>query len=187
MESLIGLLLALATGGLATATGLGRGRSFYPVVLIVVATYYCLFAVMGGSIGALWIETVIALLFAAAAIIGFRTNMWLVVAALAGHGAMDLVHRHIVANPGVPAWWPGFCASYDITAAAWLAACILLAGRAGAPATWESSGGQRAFGELPDDRRRPCSGDSLKHGATGCRISSCRSLPTDLFTRPESP
>lgn len=130
MEYLIGIMLALAVGGLATIIGFDRSRSFYPVVMIVIATYYCLFAVMGGSSGALSIETVIALLFAAAAIIGFRTNLWLVVAALAGHGAMDLVHRHIVANPGVPAWWPGFCAGYDITAAACLAACILLAGNA---------------------------------------------------------
>lgn len=130
MEYLIGVMLALAVGGLATAAGIDCSRAFYPVVLIVVATYYCLFAVIGGSTDALWIEMVVAILFAATAIIGFRTNLWLVAAALAGHAAMDLVHRHIVANPGVPAWWPGFCASFDITAAAYLAACILLAGHA---------------------------------------------------------
>ena len=148
MEYLIGILLALAASSLATAAGFDRSRAFYPVVLIVVATYYCLFAVMGGSSSALWIETAIALLFTAGAVIGFRTNIWLVVAALAGHGAMDLVHRHIVANPGVPAWWPGFCASFDIAAAAYLAARMLL----GDPAR-EASAQPREPGERRTRRR----------------------------------
>ena len=45
MEYLIGVLLALAVAGLATVVGLDRGRAFYPTVLIVIATYYVLFAV----------------------------------------------------------------------------------------------------------------------------------------------
>lgn len=126
MEYLIGASLALATGGLATAVGFDRSRSFYPVVLIVIATYYCLFATMGGSSEALRFEAGVAMLFAAAAIIGFRTSLWLVVGALAGHGAMDLVHHHVIANAGVPGWWPGFCSTFDITAAMYLATNIIL-------------------------------------------------------------
>jgi hypothetical protein len=30
-------------------------------------------------------------------------------------------HGHLVNNPGVPTWWPAFCLTYDITAAAFLA------------------------------------------------------------------
>jgi len=33
----------------------------------------------------------------------------------------DLVHGRVISNPGVPAWWPAFCLTYDITAAAYLA------------------------------------------------------------------
>ena len=47
MEYLIGVALALALTGVFAAMGFDRDRSFYPVVLIVVATYYVLFAVMG--------------------------------------------------------------------------------------------------------------------------------------------
>ena len=125
MNYIVGLLLALATGGLATVVGFDRSRSFYPVVLIVIASYYCLFAVMGGSTAALWLDTAIAAVFAVAAIIGFRTSLWLVAAALAAHGAMDVVHHHMIVNAGVPMWWPGFCSAFDITAAAYLAVCIV--------------------------------------------------------------
>ena len=47
MEYLIGLMLAVAVAGFATAIGLDRERGFYPPVLIVIASYYVLFAVMG--------------------------------------------------------------------------------------------------------------------------------------------
>jgi hypothetical protein len=130
MEYLIGVLLALATGGFATAVGFDRSRAFYPVILIVIASYYCLFAVMGGSNTALWQDTAVAALFAGTAIVGFRTSLWLIVAALAAHGAMDLAHHHFVSNTGVPTWWPGFCLAFDIAAAAYLALCIVVRGEA---------------------------------------------------------
>ena len=62
MEYLIGLILALAVAGSATAIGLDRERAFYPTVLMVIASYYVLFAVMGASPQ--------TLCFAVAAIVG---------------------------------------------------------------------------------------------------------------------
>jgi hypothetical protein len=44
-----------------------------------------------------------------------------VVAALAAHGIFDFFHPHLLINPGVPVWWPGFCLTYDVTAAGYLA------------------------------------------------------------------
>jgi hypothetical protein len=49
MAYLVGGLLALTVGALATLVHLDRDRAFYPTVLIVVASYYALFAVMTGS------------------------------------------------------------------------------------------------------------------------------------------
>jgi len=46
---LIGAVLALLVGLSATFIGLDRDRAFYPTVMAVIATYYGLFAVMGGS------------------------------------------------------------------------------------------------------------------------------------------
>jgi hypothetical protein len=89
--------------------------------MIFIASYYALFAVMGGSAHALAVECIVIVAFLGASIAGFRTSLWLVVAALAAHGVFDLIHGQMIANPGVPAWWPSFCLSYDVVAAAYLA------------------------------------------------------------------
>ncbi len=121
MDILIGIGLALAISLLARAVGFDRERAFYPLVMIVIASYYVLFAVMDGSMQALIPETLAMTAFVLAAIFGFRRNLWLVVAALAAHGLFDLVHPHIISNHGVPVWWPTFCGAYDIVAALFLA------------------------------------------------------------------
>lgn len=117
---LVGALLALAVGLLATVVRLDRDRAFYPTVLMVVAAYYPLFAAMAASSRALVIESLVASTFLAAAVIGFRSSLWIVVAALAAHGIFDLAHGEFVANPGVPAWWRDFCLAYDVAAAGYL-------------------------------------------------------------------
>src|SRR3546814_14546835 len=88
--------------------------------MIVIASYYLLFAVMGASASTLRSEVVVGGIFVAMAVAGFRGSLWLVVVALAAHGAMDLVHHRFIDNPGVPSWWPGWCAGYaEIGRAAW--------------------------------------------------------------------
>ena len=118
---LTGLVLAPAVALLASLSGFDRERGFYPLQLIVFALLYILFAAIAGGGTLLLAETPGLLLFGAAAVIGFRTSLWLVAAGLFGHGLFDAVHGQLIANPGVPAWWPAFCAGYDITAAACLA------------------------------------------------------------------
>lgn len=123
MSYLIGAALALAVCLFALLIGFSKDGAFYPTVLIVVASYYVLFAVMGGSTHALLVEILIMCGFVSVAAMGFRTTPWLVVTALAAHGVLDLFHGHIVTNVGVPAWWPSFCSTFDVTAAfllAWL-------------------------------------------------------------------
>lgn len=121
MEYLIGFVLAVAVSLFATWVGLDRDRAFYPTVTIVVASYYALFAAMGGTGEVLVAEIGVIAGFVLVAALGYRFNLWLLVAALAGHGIFDLLHGHVIANPGVPAWWPMFCMTYDITAAGYLA------------------------------------------------------------------
>ena len=121
MEYLIGVILALAISIFATAVGFDRSRAFYPVVMIVIATYYALFALMGGSQRALALECVVIAGFVTASVLGFKLNLWWVVAALFAHGVFDFIHGHLISNPGVPVWWPGWCLSYDVTAAGYLA------------------------------------------------------------------
>lgn len=120
MEYLIGGALAVATVVFATVVGFDRSRGFYPVVLIIIASYYALFAVMGGSLSALWPELLVVGSFVAVSVLGFKTSLWLVVAGLLGHGALNAVHSVLIDNPGVPEWWPPFCAAFDIVAAGYL-------------------------------------------------------------------
>jgi hypothetical protein len=121
MEYIVGVLLASGTLVFARAVGFDRDRSFYVVVLVVVASYYDLFAVMGGSTQALISELVGTAAFVALAAVGFKVNLWLVVAGLVGHGIFDFIHAGLIQDPGVPHWWPGFCLSYDVIAGAYLA------------------------------------------------------------------
>lgn len=123
---LTGLSLAPAVAAFALLAGFDRDRSFYPTVLIVIASYYALFAVMGGDGTVLAREAPGFLLFCAAAAIGFRTSLWIVVGALAGHGLFDAFHGQLISNPGTPHWWPAFCLSYDLAAAACLALRIVV-------------------------------------------------------------
>jgi len=118
---LSGIILALAVSSYAMLIGLDRDRAFYPTVLIVVASYYVLFAVVGGSARALIDEVLIATIFLTVSAFGFKRNSWMIVGALAGHGVLDSFHGAVVSNDGVPRWWPAFCMTYDLTAAAFLA------------------------------------------------------------------
>ena len=121
VPALVGVGLALAVCGIiGTVIGFDRDRAFYPTVTIVVALLYALFAVMAGSPAVLAAESVAIAAFVAVAIIGFKTNPWLLVAALIAHGMYDAVHGRIIANPGVPAWWPAFCAGFDVMAGVYL-------------------------------------------------------------------
>jgi hypothetical protein len=124
-SAVVGACLAFAVGVFATVVRLDRDRAFYPTVAIVIAVLYSLFAVMGGSTRALVLESTVGVGFIALAVLGFRSSLWLVVAALAMHGVFDLVHPALISNPGVPHWWPAFCLAYDVAAAGYLAWLIM--------------------------------------------------------------
>jgi hypothetical protein len=129
MPYLIGVVLAAAVCAFALLAGFDRDRVFYPTMLIVVAAFYVLFAVLGSSAPALAIESLVAGAFLMLAVAGFKKNLWLVAAGLVGHGVFDVFHQILVQNPGVPVWWPAFCMSFDVLAGLFLA--VLLVRRSG--------------------------------------------------------
>lgn len=121
MAYAVGIVLALLIAVFATLTRFDRDRAFYPTLLIVFALYYILFAIMGGSVHALLLESIQLTVFATIAVVGFKSNLWWVVGGLGGHAAFDAVHGYLVSNPGVPSWWPAFCLAIDAFLAAILA------------------------------------------------------------------
>jgi hypothetical protein len=121
MPFAIGLVLSAGVALFARYVGLDRDRAFYPTVVLVIASYYVLFAAMSGSTQAVLVESVVMSMFAIAAVVGFRSSPWIIVAALAGHGVFDALRGHILESSGVPLWWPAWCAAYDVGAAACLA------------------------------------------------------------------
>ncbi len=126
MEYLIGAVLATAACAIfGMLAGFDRERVFYPTMLVVVGTYYILFAAMAGSTPALIAESLAACVFLLSAVVGFRKNLWLAAAALAGHGVFDFFHHLMIQNPGVPLWWPGFCGSFDVFAGGFLAVLLM--------------------------------------------------------------
>jgi hypothetical protein len=123
---LIGLGLALVVGAFARLVGFDRDRAFYPTVLIVVGSYYILFAAMAGS--GIPGEIAFFLLFAVTAVAAFRITPWFAAAGLAAHGIFDFVRHEQLPAPGAPLWWPAFCGGFDVAAAVVLAA-VLIGGR----------------------------------------------------------
>lgn len=123
----VGIALSIGVAGFARRVGFDRDRAFYPTVLIVIASYYVLFAAMIGSVETALLESIVMTLFVIAAVVGFKGSAWIIVGALAAHGVQDAGHAYIVANAGVPAWWPAWCLAYDVGAAGALA-CFLIRG-----------------------------------------------------------
>ena len=144
MEYLIGVGLAMMVCVFALLAGFDRDRVFYPTLVIVVATYYILFAVMGNSTPALTIESLVACTFLMVAVAGFKKNLWLAAAGLAGHGVFDFFHHLFIQNPGVPVWWPGFCGSIDVFFGAFLALLLMKRAISANPAAAAPSSPARA-------------------------------------------
>jgi len=117
----VGIVLSLVVVMFGRGAGFDRERSFYPTVLVVTASYYVLFAVMGGSTQALVAESIVMTVFVATAVTGFKSSRWIAVAGLVAHAVLDSFHGRVIDNDGVPAYWPAFCLAFDIGAAACLA------------------------------------------------------------------
>jgi pimeloyl-ACP methyl ester carboxylesterase len=124
VEYFVGAGLAVGVAAFARLSGFDRDRAFYPTTLVVIASYYDLFAIMGGEPASLAIETIVLAGFICISVIGFKTNLWIVAGALAAHGIFDLMHGQLIENVGVPAWWPMFCVGYDVVAGGLLARLI---------------------------------------------------------------
>ena len=118
----------LVWGGLQAASPLAfpwlDAATVYALGLALIASIYIGFAVADGRGRVIAVETVVASAFVVVAAVGVTGSAWFLVAGLAGHGLKDLwQHRTgFVANTR---WWPPFCATVDVVAAAIIAIGIV--------------------------------------------------------------
>ena len=95
MEYLVAVILGLIVAGFAATSSFDRDRAFYPTVLIVVGSYYPLFAVMGASrYAALEIEIAAGLVFSVLAVLGFKKSMPGCTALPCGAEDLDWLQAH---------------------------------------------------------------------------------------------
>src|SRR5262245_59712709 len=82
MPYVVGIVLSLGVSLFARLVGFDRDRVFYPTVLTVIASYYVLFAAMSQSTQTVLLESVLMTVFVIAAVVGFKSSAWIIVAGL---------------------------------------------------------------------------------------------------------
>ncbi|MGY1693714.1 hypothetical protein ACI780_02290 [Geodermatophilus sp. SYSU D00814] len=92
--------------------------------LTLIAAVYVGFAVADGRRHVLAVEVAVASAFVVLAAAAVPASGWLVVAGLLGHGLKDL-WQHRTGFVAGTRWWPPFCATVDVVAAALVAVAIL--------------------------------------------------------------
>lgn len=116
IEVLVGILLGIATIVLARKI---NGESWaYSAIVISLPLIYVVFALFAGD----YSVAVMELLLGAPFIIGgvvcliFRLPMSAIIIGIlwVAHGVFDLMHNQLFVNPGVPEWYPFFCAAVDV-------------------------------------------------------------------------
>lgn len=96
----------------------------YGVALVVLPAIYMLFAALAGDIGAMALEFIFGLPFFIVGLIcarrGFKYSGLLVLGLWMAHAAYDVYHPMLVANAGVPGWYPALCFAFDLVIVVYL-------------------------------------------------------------------
>jgi len=114
----IGFALSLAVAFLARVTRFDRDSSFYPSILIFIASFYILFAVLAGH--SIYRELSIALAFSCVAIFGAYKSLLIVGLGIVAHGIYDIFQVTVFSNNVAPMWWPSFCGVVDLALGLWV-------------------------------------------------------------------
>lgn len=124
IEAAFGLLVGLAT--IVIARRLRSEHWLYALALISLPSIYAGFAWWIGETGIGLQELTVGLPYLVGglllALLHGRWSAALVGLLWLAHGGYDLIHPQLFVNPGVPAWYPRFCASVDIVVGLYLLA-----------------------------------------------------------------
>ncbi|MDP3293548.1 MAG: hypothetical protein Q8M37_02270 [Nevskia sp.] len=124
IEAIVGVLVGLGT--IAFARQIRGEHWVYALSLISLPTIYAGFAWLAGETSIGFQEMLFGLPFLIGGVVltlarqQFRWAAAIVGALWLAHGGYDLLHPQWFINPGVPAWYPAFCASVDIVVGLYL-------------------------------------------------------------------
>ncbi|MDH5377211.1 MAG: hypothetical protein OEX00_02675 [Gammaproteobacteria bacterium] len=97
-------------------------KLYYAAVLVGIALFYLAFAAIEPSLELFLKEAGFVAIFSLIAIFGRRHSLQLIALGIFTHGLFDFYHDMFFVNPGVPSWWPVYCAVVDILLGLWIAA-----------------------------------------------------------------
>lgn len=115
---LAGVILAMVLALAGRITRFDIDRGYYTTLLIAIASYYVLFAVMAAE--SLLPEIFATSAFSLVAIVGAYRCASLIGVGILLHGVFDFFHPTLIVNSGVPEWWPPFCGAVDIVLGLWV-------------------------------------------------------------------
>lgn len=122
----LGLLIAFIA--IAMAKDVGLTPRAFAIGLVALPGIYMFFALMAGDMSAMALEFAYGLPYFIGGILcfkrGFKGSGLLVVALWAAHAAYDVYHHLLVANAGVPFWYPALCLGFDIMMVLYLARLV---------------------------------------------------------------
>lgn len=118
LAACIGIVLSLFIIFSAKFTRFDRDVSFYPSILIFIASFYILFAVMAGH--SIVRESFIAFIFILLALYGAYKSLFVIGLAIMLHGAYDILHIFQFKESVAPTWWAPFCAAVDFVIGIWV-------------------------------------------------------------------
>lgn len=98
---------------IANEVRMTRARSFFPAALIVISSFYLIFAIAAGNLSEFLINLLIVTLFTGLALRGYLQSLWLVVLGLVVHGLFDFAYHFHGGGPA-PVWWGAFCLTFDV-------------------------------------------------------------------------
>lgn len=118
LAAFIGVVLSSLLIVSAKFTRFDRDASFYPSILIFIASFYILFAVMAGHSVAR--EVGISSVFIFLALYGAYKSLFIVGFAIALHGIYDILHIVQFKVTVAPTWWAPFCSAVDFVVGIWV-------------------------------------------------------------------
>src|SRR4051812_41829264 len=98
----VGIVLSIGVALFAGWVGFDRDRAFYPTVLIVIASYYVLFAAMIGSMQTVVLDSAVMPLFVIGAVAGLKGSAWILFAAWAGMASRTPFTATSLRTPACP-------------------------------------------------------------------------------------